>query len=166
MRISLQTFTIGPAGQATSYSHSQLAAVKATLKGNEFSIYLLRDVKGIFYVGESKQGAFRAMRGLKTPFARTTAYKWRRNEDLLSKNIECLTFSYLSPVSLFREQKARRCLEAEITYELRRVTGAWPRKMTEIHFYESLRQDARIQARLTDVCEELRKRGWITSNPK
>jgi hypothetical protein len=160
VRIYLRDITIGVDGRATSYSHADLKKIRAALHGNEFAIYVLRDDRGILYVGESRLGSFRAMRGFKVGYSQTTAYKWRRDADLRSKQLQCLVFCYLSPVSFFGAQRARRCLEAELTFELR-SRGAWPRKMTEIHFYESLRQQPEVQDMLSLILTELRTRAWI-----
>jgi len=158
METSAHEFDIGVDGQAVSFSHSELQALRHTADGSAPAVYVLRDQVSILYVGESPNGLVRPMTGLKIGYAQSSAYRWRRDADLRNTRIECLVFG-LEPD--FKNCRERRALEAEIAVAIRWRTGAWPRKMTEIHFSELLRHGASVVDAQKLIIGELVRRAWI-----
>jgi hypothetical protein len=158
MQVELREFTMSAEGQADSYSHSELEQLRSAADRYAPSVYVLRDGASIIYVGESPNGLLRPMTGLKVSYAQSSAYPWRREPDLRGGRIKCLVFS-LDPT--FAESKIRRALEAEVTVTIRFRTGAWPRKMTEIHFSETLRHDPSVRAMHQVIVKELATREWV-----
>lgn len=166
MHVDLHQFFIGPLGQTTSFSHSELRRRREGRTSTNFAIYVFRDDVSILYVGESSNGAIRPMTGLKCGFAQTGAYRWRRTLDLRGKTIECLVFSLSEPLSFFSANKPRRALEAEVTFAIRTITGAWPRKMTEIHFSEEFRAHPRVVDSRRLIIGELDSRRWLPESER
>jgi hypothetical protein len=158
VRVELHKFTMGMEGQAVSYSHSTLRQLRQAAEGRPPAVYIMRDAASILYVGESPNGVVRPMTGLKIGYAQRAAYPWRRDADLRGCRIECLV---LSLAVSFADSRLRRALEAEVAVTIRLRTGAWPRKMTEIHFSESLRHYPAVEATHHAIVQELANREWI-----
>lgn len=121
-------------------------------KLSKYGIYVIRFNQEVVRIGESSSGADRIIKGLREPLRRTIrgkdrknylAYHWR--DEFRDASVHADYFSLDDDP--FSDSHLRRALEAEITFQFRLATKAWPKCMSEIHFLERCRTNPHLVKR-------------------
>lgn len=123
----------------------------------KFGIYVFKFANQVLRVGESSSGFVRIRRGLTAPLRhrRTNkknyiAYSWR---ELYRSTTLGLDYFPLRDAH-FRENRLRRALEAEVTFQFRLAFRAWPPNMSEIHFLEDYRANHQLVQETTEILRQ------------
>lgn len=120
----------------------------------KFGIYVFKCDKQVLRVGESSSGFARIRRGLTAPLRhrRTNkknyiAYLWRERYRSMTLGLDYFPLTD----ARFRENRLRRALEAEVTFQFRLAFRAWPPNMSEIHFLEDYRTNHQLVHEATEI---------------
>ncbi len=128
---------------------------KSNMVCERYGVYafLVRDE--VIRFGESASGFVRIKKGFNHQLFKANGKKnyiaYHFREKFKNRNIEV---RYYTAKGLLKTPENRRAIEAELAYQFRAKTGAWPRVMVEIHFSNKLsnRSNTFVSEVLEDLC--------------
>ncbi len=124
MKHTKHTFTLDDEGKLLFWNEKKLKrGDKKSPSGYVTSIYIMKCEDKIVYVGETKNGIVRCIKGLHNNPNESIAYKWRAKEFLRNKTLDCVIFQELHDTTKFNPADQREALEAEIAYLVKKETG-------------------------------------------
>ena len=128
---------------------------KSKMECEKYGIYAFLLSGKVIRFGESASGFDRIRKGFNHQLYKSNSKKnylaYHFRESLKNKEIE---IRYYYAPKILKLPEERRAIEAELAYQFRVKTGAWPSVMVEIHFSNQLSKPATkfVNHVLRDLC--------------
>jgi hypothetical protein len=162
MKHTTHTFTLDMDGKLSLWNGEKLKRGDKKVPSGYFpSIYVMKCDKTIVYVGETSNGVVRCIKGLHNNPNESIAYRWRSNNHVRGKTIDCIVFDELHDSNKFNRARQREALEAEIAWLVKSETGEWPLLLSKINPCKITSRDATHKSLVENICKQLRTLNWL-----